>query len=97
MKSYRSFIVRVNPADPAKTVLIECKFEVIYRSIVTAPGQNSPFVHHIPLQLVRPEVSYLRYGLIVRHVIDESSPLYGMDFEVWSTLSAILLQETPVN
>ena len=97
MKTHRSFIVRLNLADPAKTVLIECKFEIIYRSIVTAPGQNSPFVHHIPLQLVRPEVSYLRFGLTVRHVIDESSPLYGMDFEVWSTSSAILLQGTTGN
>lgn len=63
-------------------VLIECKFEVMYRCILTAAGENSPFFQHIPLQLVRPEVSYLRFGLIIRHVIDESSPLYGMDFEV---------------
>lgn len=88
-ESHKSFIVRLNLADPAKTVLIECKFEITYRSVVTAPGQNSPFVHHIPLQLVRPEVSYLKFGLIVRHVIDESSPLYGMDFEALKARDAL--------
>lgn len=81
---HRSFIVRVNLADPAKMVLIECKFEIIYRCIVTPVGETSPFVHHLSLELVRPEVSYLKFGLIIRHVIDESSPLYGMDFEVWN-------------
>lgn len=80
-KSPKSFIVRVNLADPAKMVLIECKFEIIYRCIVTPVGETSPFVHHLSLELVRPEVSYLKFGLIIRHVIDESSPLYGMDFE----------------
>lgn len=78
----RSFIIRVNLADPAKMVLIECKFEIIYRCILTPDGSHSPFITQVPLQLVRPEVSYLKFGLIIRHIIDESSPLYGMDFEV---------------
>jgi hypothetical protein len=28
------------------------------------------------------EVAYLRYALVVRHVIDDQSPLYGLDIEV---------------
>ncbi|KAG0554007.1 hypothetical protein KC19_12G055900 [Ceratodon purpureus] len=85
---HKSFIIRVNLADPKKNVLIECKFEVIYRCILTLPGQQSPFITHISLKLVRPEVSYLRFGLIIRHVIDESSPLYGMDYETFKAKDA---------
>lgn len=103
MLNCRSFIIRVNLADPAKNVLIECKFEVIYRCILTTAGQRSPFITHIPLKLVRAEVSYLRFGLIIRHVIDETSPLYGMDFKVWSksthclfTSRAVVIQEQDV-
>jgi inward rectifier potassium channel len=67
-------------------VLIECKFEITYRCILTAEGHHSPFISQLSLKLVRPEVSYLRFGLLIRHVIDESSPLYGMDLEVWSPI-----------
>lgn len=81
-KPHKSFIIRVNLADPEENVLIECKFEVLYRCILTAAGQQSPFITHVPLKLVRPEVSYLKFGLIIRHIIDESSPLYGVDSEV---------------
>lgn len=87
-KPHKSFIIRVNLADPAKNVLIECKFEVIYRCVLTSTGQQSPFITNIPLKLVRPEVSYLRFGLVIRHIIDESSPLYGMDFETFKTKDA---------
>ncbi|KAG0584587.1 hypothetical protein M758_3G221800 [Ceratodon purpureus] len=90
VKSHKSFIIRMNLADPAKMVLIECKFEIIYRCILTAEGHHSPFISQVPLKLVRPEVSYLKFGLLIRHIIDESSPLYGMDFEVCSDLPIII-------
>ncbi|KAG0574801.1 hypothetical protein KC19_VG292600 [Ceratodon purpureus] len=77
-KPHKSFIIRVNLADPKKNVLIEYKFEVIYRYILTLPGQQSPFITHISLQspfithislkLVRPEVSYLGGSSNVRKV-----------------------------
>jgi hypothetical protein len=68
--------------DPKQVVLIECKFELTYRRFLTEKGNPAPFINHVSLKLVRPEVAYLKYGLVVRHIIDEESPLYGMDLEV---------------
>jgi hypothetical protein len=78
----RSFMMRLNLMDPKQVVLIECKFELTYRRFLTEKGNPAPFINHVSLKLVRPEVAYLKYGLVVRHIIDEESPLYGMDLEV---------------
>ncbi|CAK9856215.1 unnamed protein product [Sphagnum jensenii] len=79
--SYKSFMLRLNLMDPKQVVLIECKFELTYRRFLTEKGNPAPFINHVSLKLVRPEVAYLKFGLVVRHIIDEESPLYGMDLE----------------
>lgn len=83
--SCRSFLIRLNLVDPKHLTLIECKFELIYRRIILTPGQISLFVNAVPLKLVRPEVSHLKYGLLMRHVIDEQSPLFEASIEVFSS------------
>ncbi len=87
----RSFMMRLNLMDPKQVVLIECKFELTYRRFLTEKGNPAPFINHVSLKLVRPEVAYLKFGLVVRHIIDEESPLYGMDLEVLPKPLTILL------
>ncbi len=78
----RSFLLRLNLTNPTDMVLIDCKFQLVYRRFLTSPGQLSPYITTVPLKLMHAEVAYLRYALVVRHVIDDESPLYGLDIEV---------------
>ncbi|KAG0621365.1 hypothetical protein M758_3G014200 [Ceratodon purpureus] len=80
-KTYKSFLIRLNLVDPQQLILIECHFELVCQRFLTLPGQPTPFITGINLKLVRPRVSYLKYGLIIRHIIDETSPLFNMDIE----------------
>jgi inward rectifier potassium channel len=81
-KPPKSFLLRLNLTNPTDMVLIDCKFQLVYRRFLTSPGQLSPYITTVPLKLMHAEVAYLRYALVVRHVIDDESPLYGLDIEV---------------
>eukprot|EP00897_Mesotaenium_endlicherianum_P007422 jgi/Mesen1/6708/ME000344S05988 len=75
-------LTRLLMAGKNPSVLIDAKFDLVLRRFVNVPGQNTAFVQNIHLPLVRAEVSYLRYGMLLRHIIDEDSPLYGScDFD----------------
>lgn len=80
-KTYKSFLIRLNVVDPQQLILIECHFELVCQRFLTLPGQPTPFITGVSLKLVRPRVSCLKYGLIIRHIIDETSLLYNMDVE----------------
>ncbi|XP_073387197.1 uncharacterized protein [Physcomitrium patens] len=80
-KTYKSFLIRLNLGDPQQLILIECHFELICQRFLTLPGQPTPFITGVNLKLVRPRVPYLKYGLFIRHIIDEESPLYNLDIE----------------
>eukprot|EP00897_Mesotaenium_endlicherianum_P007355 jgi/Mesen1/6648/ME000340S05811 len=56
--------------------LVSVKICVTFRIFVRLPS-GSLFFSTTDLALVRQEVPYLRLGTMVRHVIDESSPLHG--------------------
>jgi inward rectifier potassium channel len=75
--------------DPQQLILIECHFELVYQRFLTLPGQPTPFITGVGLKLVRPRVPYLKYGLVIRHIIDETSPLYNMDVEVFNSFSSV--------
>lgn len=80
-KKYKSFLIRLNLVDPQQLILIECHFELVCQRFLALPGQPTPFISGVSLKLVRPRVPYLKYGLVIRHIIDETSPLYNMDVE----------------
>lgn len=78
----KAFLVRCVLAGPGPNVLVSAKFDLFLRRFVQIPGKQSGFVVNSRMALVRSEVPCLRYGMILRHVIDESSPLWGRsDFE----------------
>ncbi|MCO5581164.1 hypothetical protein L7F22_035042 [Adiantum nelumboides] len=56
------------------------KYVLTFRIFVTLPS-GSVFCSTQDLEVVRPEVPYLRYGLMVRHIIDKKSPVYGHTLE----------------
>eukprot|EP00850_Spirogloea_muscicola_P015367 SM000117S25487 [mRNA] locus=s117:130149:131941:+ [translate_table: standard] len=55
--------------------LIDVKFDLVMRR--TKITRNSTFVHTSRLPLVRSEMSQLKYGMVMRHVINEDSPLWN--------------------
>jgi hypothetical protein len=72
--------VRLVLTGPAPCELVDAKICLTFRIFVQLPS-GSMFCSTQNLELVRPEVSYLRYGLMVRHIIDTKSPVYGLTME----------------
>ncbi|KAG0616895.1 hypothetical protein M758_5G149700 [Ceratodon purpureus] len=72
----RVFAVRLVLTGPAPCELVDAKICLTFRIFVKLPS-GSMFCSTQDLELVRPEVSYLRYGLMVRHIIDKKSPIFG--------------------
>ncbi|XP_024375337.1 uncharacterized protein [Physcomitrium patens] len=79
-KKNRVFAVRLVLTGPAPCELVDAKICLTSRIFVKLPS-GSMFCSTQDLELVRPEVSYLRYGLMVRHIIDKKSPIYGHTME----------------
>lgn len=77
---YKTFAVRLVLTGPSPCELVDAKICLTFRIFVTLPS-GSVFCSTQDLEVVRPEVSYLRYGLMVRHIIDEKSPVYGHTME----------------
>lgn len=63
--------------------LVDAKFSLVLRRRDRTPGTVSEFLNTFDLPLVRPEEAYLKYGFLLRHVIDEKSPLHEQsDYQV---------------
>ncbi|KAI5068995.1 hypothetical protein GOP47_0015296 [Adiantum capillus-veneris] len=79
-EKYKVFAVRLVLTGPSPCELVDAKICLTFRIFVTLPS-GSVFCSTQDLELVRPEVPYLRYGLMVRHIIDKKSPIYGHTLE----------------
>ncbi|CAK9207604.1 unnamed protein product [Sphagnum troendelagicum] len=84
---------------PQPCELVDVKVDLTYKyNTVTRIG--SFFRARRSLKLVRSEVAHLTYGMLVRHIIDETSPLYNRTLEMLHredavfTLSVIGLERT---
>ncbi|KAH7433888.1 hypothetical protein KP509_07G091300 [Ceratopteris richardii] len=73
---HRVFAVRLVLTGPSPCELVDVKICLTFRIFVKLPS-GSAFCSTQDLEVVRPQVSYLRYGLMVRHIIDKKSPVYG--------------------
>eukprot|EP01018_Ginkgo_biloba_P030147 Gb_15214 [translate_table: standard] len=75
-EKFKIFAVRLVLGGPTPCELVDAKLCLTFRIFIKLPN-GSTFCSTQDLDLVRSEVSYLRYGLMVRHVIDKKSPVYG--------------------
>jgi len=62
-------------AGPQPCELVDVKVDLTYK-YNTLTRSGSFFRATQSLKLVRSEIAYLNHGMLVRHIIDESSPLY---------------------
>eukprot|EP00271_Cylindrocystis_brebissonii_P002895 TRINITY_DN13652_c0_g2_i1.p1 TRINITY_DN13652_c0_g2~~TRINITY_DN13652_c0_g2_i1.p1 ORF type:complete len:708 (-),score=100.12 TRINITY_DN13652_c0_g2_i1:115-2238(-) len=74
---YKTFMARLVLVGGKTPCLIDAKFTLSMRRFITVPSQGSSFVLNSDLALVRSDAHYFRFGTLLRHVIDESSPLFG--------------------
>ncbi|MCO5593643.1 hypothetical protein L7F22_047659 [Adiantum nelumboides] len=79
-EKFKVFAVRLVLTGSSPCELVDAKICLTFRIFVTLPS-GSVFCSTQDLEVVRPEVSYLRYGLMVRHIIDKKSPVYGHTME----------------
>ncbi|KAI5069404.1 hypothetical protein GOP47_0015705 [Adiantum capillus-veneris] len=79
-EKFKVFAVRLVLTGPSPCELVDAKICLTFRIFVTLPS-GSVFCSTQDLEVVRSEVSYLRYGLMVRHIIDKKSPVYGHTME----------------
>lgn len=79
-EKFKVFAVRLVLGGPTPCELVDAKICLTFRIFVTLPN-GSIFCSTQDLDIVRSEVSYLRYGLMVRHIIDRKSPVYGHTLE----------------
>eukprot|EP00250_Pteridium_aquilinum_P008826 c18238_g1_i3 orf=675-2492(+) len=79
-EKFKAFAVRLVLTGPSPCELVDAKICLTFRIFVTLPS-GSVFCSTQDLEVVRPEVSYLRYGIMVRHIIDKKSPVYGHTME----------------
>lgn len=77
---FKVFAVRLVLTGPTPCELIDAKLCLTFRIFNKLPD-GSRYCSTHDLELVRPEVSYLRYGLMIRHVINKKSPVYGHTLE----------------
>jgi inward rectifier potassium channel len=61
-------------------VIVEARIHVVATKVVSA-DPSKPFYRLHDLKLVRDRIGGLRRGWLVLHVVDETSPLYGLDAE----------------
>ncbi|KAI5073130.1 hypothetical protein GOP47_0011143 [Adiantum capillus-veneris] len=72
---YKALLTRYVLAGPQPCELVDVKVDLTYLyNTVTRSGTY--FRTSQSLKLVRPEIAFLDHGMVVRHVIDETSPLY---------------------
>ncbi|XP_024541558.1 uncharacterized protein LOC112350126 isoform X2 [Selaginella moellendorffii] len=77
-RSVRVFMTRYVLAGPQPCELVDVKVDLSYKyNTITGAGTYFRAQQSLKLHLpqIRSEVSYLNHGMLVRHIIDESSPL----------------------
>jgi inward rectifier potassium channel len=72
----RTLMLRVG--NLRSNVIVEARL-CITAALATITAEGKPFYRMHDLKLVRDRMTGLRRGWTVMHVIDETSPLYGMD------------------
>eukprot|EP00898_Chlorokybus_atmophyticus_P003674 jgi/Chlat1/4307/Chrsp29S04477 len=75
-----SLVTRLVLTGPVGVELLDVKFSLLYYQL--AEDKNNarmdlPLSEPAELSLVLSEIPYLRVGAMIRHAIDQSSPLYG--------------------
>lgn len=60
-------------------VIVEAKIHVVASVVKTIDDPSKPFYKLHDLKLIRDRIGGLRRGWLLMHVIDETSPFYGMD------------------
>eukprot|EP00246_Nothoceros_aenigmaticus_P012068 TRINITY_DN3573_c0_g1_i1.p1 TRINITY_DN3573_c0_g1~~TRINITY_DN3573_c0_g1_i1.p1 ORF type:complete len:682 (-),score=135.45 TRINITY_DN3573_c0_g1_i1:191-2236(-) len=90
-------MVRYVLAGPQPCELVDVKVDLAFKyNTLTRTGtyfratQSLKLMYHGESQ-VRPEIAYQNLGMLVRHVIDESSPLYGRSPEMLNKEDAIFV------
>ncbi|KAL2629599.1 hypothetical protein R1flu_014285 [Riccia fluitans] len=68
-------------AGPQPCELVDVKVDLTYK-YNTSTRTGSYFRATQSLKLVRPEIAFLTHGMLVRHVIDSTSPLYQRTSEM---------------
>lgn len=77
-------------AGPQPCELVNVKVDLTYRfNAVSSEGSFSRGSY--PLKLVRSQIALLDHGMLVRHIIDESSPLYSRTPEMLRQDDAIFV------
>ena len=79
-EKFKVFAVRLVLGGPTPCELVDAKICLTFRIFITL-SNGSTFCSTQDLDIVKSEVSNLRYGLMVRHVIDKKSPVYGHTLE----------------
>ncbi|XP_024532098.1 uncharacterized protein LOC9641988 [Selaginella moellendorffii] len=75
-RSFRVLMARFVLTGPQPCELVDVKVELTLK--YTALSKSGKYFRGMePLKLVRKGCFYLNYGMLVRHVIDEKSPLYN--------------------
>ncbi|CAM6099482.1 unnamed protein product [Calypogeia fissa] len=82
------FMARYVLAGPQPCELVDVKVDLTYK-YNTHTRTGSFFRATQPLKLVRPEIAFLTHGMLVRHVIDETSPLYQRTPEMLNNEDAV--------
>ncbi|EFJ22287.1 hypothetical protein SELMODRAFT_2344, partial [Selaginella moellendorffii] len=77
-EKFRVLSIRLVLTGPPPCELVDAKICLTFRIFVTLPS-GSVFCSTQDLDVVRPEANelLLLYGLMVRHIIDKKSPVYG--------------------
>ncbi|OAE22100.1 hypothetical protein AXG93_1175s1100 [Marchantia polymorpha subsp. ruderalis] len=77
-------------AGPQPCELVDVKVDLTYKyNTITRTG--SYFRATQSLKLVRPEIAFLTHGMLVRHVIDNTSPLYQRTAEMLRKEDAVFV------
>lgn len=72
---HKALLTRYVLVGPQPCELVDVKVDLTYKyNTVTRSGTY--FRTSQSLKLVRPEIAFLNHGMLVRHIIDETSPLY---------------------
>ncbi|KAJ7567785.1 hypothetical protein O6H91_01G006900 [Diphasiastrum complanatum] len=85
--THRALMVRFVLAGPQPCELVDVKVDLSFKfNTITRSGSYFRATHSLKLMFhgslqMRPEIAYLNHGMLVRHIIDETSPLYRRTHE----------------
>eukprot|EP00850_Spirogloea_muscicola_P008068 SM000042S15335 [mRNA] locus=s42:470236:475398:+ [translate_table: standard] len=85
----RVLMARYVLAGPQPCELVDVKVDLTIK-YNTFTRSGSYFRAQQSLKLVRPEIAYQTHGMLVRHIIDENSPLYRRTQEILKREDAVI-------